>query len=134
MNLLKDFDGVSQWILACNYIQKDHIEILAKHEVLRMCEGVGKILLRKPDEVISMMSEIKLTKSSNGRAGRCVFSFFKTFFFRFSFQTDEEDDRAPLPPEMFVPNQQRWLELRARNTKSSYCLCLCNDTKVIVEG
>lgn len=66
MNLLKDFDGVSQWILSCNDIQKEHIEILARHEVLRMCEGVGKILLRKPDEVISMMSEIKLTKAFNG--------------------------------------------------------------------
>lgn len=27
---------------------------LSKHEVLKMCEGVGKILLREPDEVISM--------------------------------------------------------------------------------
>ncbi len=68
MNLLKDFDGVSQWILSCNDVQKDHVEILSKHEVLRMCEGVGKILLRKPDEVISMMSEIKLTKAMNGEA------------------------------------------------------------------
>lgn len=68
MNLLKDFDGVSQWILSCHDIQKEHVEILARHEVLRMCEGVGKILLRKPDEVISMMSEIKLTKAMNGTA------------------------------------------------------------------
>lgn len=66
MNLLKDFDGVSQWILSCHDIHKEHIEILARHEVLRMCEGVGKILLRKPDEVISMISEIKLAKAVNG--------------------------------------------------------------------
>ncbi|KAG4065521.1 hypothetical protein HA402_013291 [Bradysia odoriphaga] len=46
---------------------------------------------------------------------------------------EDEEERAPLPPEMFVPNQQRWLELRARNTKSAYCLCLCNDTKTIIE-
>lgn len=71
MNLLKDFDAVSQWILSCNDIQKEHIEILAKHEVLRMCEGVGKILLRKPDEVISMISEIKFTKTMNGRKNFC---------------------------------------------------------------
>lgn len=66
INLLKDFDGVSQWILSCIDVQKEHVEILARHEVLRMCEGVGKILLRKPDEVISMTSEIKLAKATNG--------------------------------------------------------------------
>ena len=33
---------------------EQHSEKLAKHEVLKMCEGVGKILLREPDEVISM--------------------------------------------------------------------------------
>lgn len=56
MNLLKDFDDVSQWISSFHVIQKEHVEILARHEVLRMCEWVGKTLLRKPDEVISMMS------------------------------------------------------------------------------
>lgn len=71
MNLLKDFDGVSKYILSCKDVQKDHVEILARHEVLRMCEGVGKILLRKPDEVISMMSEIKLTKAMNGTERLC---------------------------------------------------------------
>lgn len=76
MNLLKDFDGVSHWILSCKDIDKEHVEILARHEVLRMCEGVGKILLRKPDEVISMMSEIKLTKATNGMNEPIFRSFY----------------------------------------------------------
>lgn len=54
MNLLKDFDGVSEWISACEMLQPADVETLTQHEVLKMCEGVAKILLRKPDEVISM--------------------------------------------------------------------------------
>lgn len=54
MNLLKDFDGVADWINDCDAVQDEHRDALSKHEVLRMCEGVGKLLLRKPDEIISM--------------------------------------------------------------------------------
>lgn len=54
MNLLKDFDGVADWLNDCDAVQDEHRDLLSKHEVLRMCEGVGKLLLRKPDEVISM--------------------------------------------------------------------------------
>jgi Coiled-coil protein 142 len=60
LNLLKDFDGVAEWINQCPAITEDqHRAQLAKHEVLRMCEGVGRILLRKPDEVISMLPSPK---------------------------------------------------------------------------
>lgn len=61
LNLLRDFDGVSEWIRACKYVRPEHVEILAKHEVLRTCEGVGKILLRKPFEVISMTEQTPFT-------------------------------------------------------------------------
>lgn len=57
LNLLRDFDGVSEWIRTCKYVRPEHVEILAKHEVLRTCEGVGKILLRKPFEVILMTEQ-----------------------------------------------------------------------------
>ncbi|XP_055644954.1 uncharacterized protein LOC129780574 isoform X2 [Toxorhynchites rutilus septentrionalis] len=81
-------------------------EVLSTHEVLRMCEGVGKLLLRKPDETISILPTPK-----SGRKG----------------EETNGDDKAPLPPEMFVPNQKRWLELRARDKKamSLNCACLC---------
>lgn len=61
LNLLRDFEGVSEWIIACKFVQPEHVEILAKHEVLRTCEGVGKILLRKPFEIISMVEPIQFT-------------------------------------------------------------------------
>lgn len=49
--------------------------------------------------------------------------FFKIIFFIFVGLTEEPEEKL-LPPEMFVPNQKRWLELRARNRKM--CLCFCN--------
>lgn len=58
LNLLRDFEGVSEWIIACKDVQPEHVDILAKHEVLRTCEGVGKILLRKPFEIIPMTEQI----------------------------------------------------------------------------
>lgn len=105
INLLKDFDGVSDWILACSYVLPEHMEILAKHEVLRTCEGVGKILLRKPYDVISMTAPPSRKYSKD--------------------MGDDCEENAPLPPEMFVPNQQRWLELRARNRGYLCALPIC---------
>lgn len=111
VNLLKDFDGVAAWIRESTALQEEeHREILAKHEVLRMCEGVGRILLRKPDEVISMLPSPKYLKRSSEEEG--------------------DEEKAPLPPEMFVPNQQRWLELRARNRRGLNMLCLCSGIEV----
>lgn len=61
LNLLRDFEGVSEWIIGCKDFQPEHVDILAKHEVLRTCEGVGKILLRKPFEIIPMTEQIAFT-------------------------------------------------------------------------
>lgn len=54
MNLIKDFNGVWEWITACTEVPKEHMDRLSNHEALRMCEGVGKILLRRPEEIIPM--------------------------------------------------------------------------------
>lgn len=63
INLLKDFEGVAEWIQNCKDLPEFYQDKLSKHEVLRMCEGVGKILLREPDEVISMFpSPNKMSK------------------------------------------------------------------------
>lgn len=75
MNLLKDFDGIAEWIMDCSDVLPEHIEILGRHEVLRMCEGVAKILLRKPDEVISMVSNPRLIKVNNGNLFIWYYSF-----------------------------------------------------------
>jgi Coiled-coil protein 142 len=54
LNLLKDFEGIAEWIENNKEVPEAYREKLMKHEVLKYCEGVGKILLREPDEVISM--------------------------------------------------------------------------------
>lgn len=74
MNLLRDFEGVSEWIRACKDVQPEHVEILAKHEVLRTCEGVGKILLRKPFEIIPMTEQINYSPGVQPQksSGNCL--------------------------------------------------------------
>lgn len=111
VNLLKDFDGVAEWIENCASVPSEHCEKLAKHEVLRMCEGVGRILLRKPNDIIEMMPSPRILRNSDD-------------------DTVGTDEKPPLPPEMFVRNQQQWLELRARNRKPLACLCFCAGEEV----
>lgn len=46
--------------------------------------------------------------------------------FRMYFDECADQDGEMLPPEMYVPNQQRWLELRARNRKGLNAItCIC---------
>ncbi|XP_055382407.1 uncharacterized protein LOC129612681 [Condylostylus longicornis] len=108
VNLLKDFDGVSEWIITCPSILNEHVDRLSRHEVLKMCEGVGKILLRKPEEIMSILPSPKFRKQDD----------------------DNADENTQLPPEMFVPNQKRWLELRVRNNRKFKCFCLCSGISV----
>lgn len=88
-----------------------------------MCEGVGRILLRKPEDLIQMAPDnpkkpIPGTKSVAGD--------------KFG-DADLMDERPPLPPEMFVPNQKRWLELRAKDRSAfTNLLCLCGSNSSVV--
>lgn len=124
LNLLKDFDGVSLYISACPAVPPQHVEKLAKHEVLRMCEGVGRILLRKPEELIKMAPE-----NASGTAQKKKTS---TTMISEKFGNQSMDEQAPLPPEMFVPNQKKWLELRAKDHRAfGNFLCLCGSNGVV---
>lgn len=67
VNLLRDFDGVHDWIISCTLICEDHMEKLSKHEVLRMCKGVGKILLRKPEDVVPITRSPKHHRQEAGK-------------------------------------------------------------------
>lgn len=40
-----------------------------------------------------------------------------------------DDERAPLPPEMYI-NQQKWLELRAKR-RSALISCICNNINIV---
>lgn len=67
VNLLRDFDGVHDWIISCTLICEDHMDKLSKHEVLRMCKGVGKILLRKPEDVVPITRSPKHYRPETGK-------------------------------------------------------------------
>lgn len=49
INLMKDFDGIAEWILnkTCNELPDTYRDKLSKHEVLKVCEGVGKVRQKK---------------------------------------------------------------------------------------
>lgn len=40
---MKDFEGIAAWIESCKELPTDYRMKLAKHEVLKVCEGVGKV-------------------------------------------------------------------------------------------
>lgn len=54
LQLLTDFAYVSKWVTDCPIISQTVRNQLLKNEVLRRCEGVGRLLLRHPGEAISM--------------------------------------------------------------------------------
>lgn len=68
-------------------------------KVLKRCEGVGRLLLRRPGESIAM-SAPPGHRTSGG-----------------------EDTSADnnMPAEMYVPNQEQWLELRAPMRANMCC-------------
>lgn len=47
INLMKDFDGIAAWIETCQELPANYRDKLAKHEVLKVCEGVGKVRIIK---------------------------------------------------------------------------------------
>ncbi|KAL0279778.1 UNVERIFIED_CONTAM: hypothetical protein PYX00_001263 [Menopon gallinae] len=76
------------WLMERVQLQKELLHPLVTHEVLRRCEGVGRLLLRRRGESIAM-STPGTSKSS------------------------DESSADNMPAEMYVPNQEQWLELRA---------------------
>lgn len=91
-----------------------------------MCEGVGKILLREPDEVISMFpspTEAKKLTSSTEEGKNNLFTISPNVAINLFLFVHSDVDSAPLPPEMFVPNQTRWLKLRVRKPKGPFGIC-----------
>ncbi|KAH8312619.1 hypothetical protein KR044_011687 [Drosophila immigrans] len=103
LRLLNDFDDVREWILSCTLLDDQQLEKLSNHEVLRMCKGVGKILLRKPEDIISITQSPKFDKKSQ----------------------DANAQDTQLPSEMFVSNQKHWLQLRANGGNGFPLLKLC---------
>ncbi|XP_076651754.1 coiled-coil domain-containing protein 142 [Halictus rubicundus] len=101
--LLTDFAYVSKWVTSCSIISQEVRNHLLKNEVLRRCEGVGRLLLRHPGETISMKKRLVTRTNERG--------------------SPESPGLERMPAEMYVPNQEQWLELRA---PKRYTFC-CTD-------
>ncbi|KNC30174.1 hypothetical protein FF38_07661 [Lucilia cuprina] len=108
VRLLNDFDDVREWILSCPLLEQHHLDKLSNHEVLRMCKGVGKILLRKPEDVISITQTPKYDKKTA--------------------DSEAAPQETQLPSEMFVSNQKHWLQLRANKSTFFFFPLCCGDT------
>lgn len=52
--LLRDFASVGDWLVQCPIVKPHTRKKMLKNEVLRRCEGVGRLLLRSPGEQIKM--------------------------------------------------------------------------------
>jgi hypothetical protein len=67
LQLLVDFGSVPDWLEGCPWLQTEVRNHLAHSEVLRRCEGVGRLLLRHPGEPIAMVSPISTSKGKTGK-------------------------------------------------------------------
>ncbi|CAG2063782.1 unnamed protein product, partial [Timema podura] len=95
VQLLNDFGTVPAWLSERVTLSPEVLNSLLRHEVLRRCEGVGRLLLRRPGEHITMVTAPTRTRdTSDSRAG-----------------SPQSAGLDTMPAEMFVPNQEQWLEL-----------------------
>ncbi|XP_012267133.2 coiled-coil domain-containing protein 142 [Athalia rosae] len=102
LQLLTDFAFVKTWLMECSIISQTVKGHLLKNEVLRRCEGVGRLLLRHPGEAITMRKKPVRSNSASG--------------------SPESLGLERMPAEMYVPNQEQWLELRASKRCSFFCI------------
>ncbi|XP_044726874.1 coiled-coil domain-containing protein 142 [Chrysoperla carnea] len=120
LQLLTDFASVNDWLINCAIITQDVRKHMLRNEVLRRCEGVGRILLRSPGEHIDMDEKVK--KSETNEQGQQ-----KANGNNEGNQSESEGEgHERMPAEMYVPNQEQWLELRAiKKKKTLFLPTLC---------
>jgi hypothetical protein len=72
LQLLVDFGSVPDWLEGCTWLESVVRNHLVRSEVLRRCEGVGRLLLRCPGEPVAMISSVSANKGSAGNFICCV--------------------------------------------------------------
>uniref|UniRef100_A0A2H1VJ63 SFRICE_001171 n=1 Tax=Spodoptera frugiperda TaxID=7108 RepID=A0A2H1VJ63_SPOFR len=108
MQLLHDFNEVRNWLSDCKQLATASKKQMLQNEVLRRCEGVGRLLLHAPGDLISMQDS---TMQSAQQVRK---------------EASENDTPEQLmPAEMYVPNQKQWLTLRAKKMKGPIAFTLC---------
>ncbi|XP_013196634.1 uncharacterized protein LOC106139692 [Amyelois transitella] len=105
LQLLADFNEVRIWLNDCKQLTAAARKQMLQNEVLRRCEGVGRLLLHAPGDLLAM-------QDSTMQA---------------SLHVRKEEDESPeqlMPAEMYVPNQKQWLSLRA-NLRGPLVFTMC---------
>ncbi|CAL8071365.1 unnamed protein product [Orchesella dallaii] len=115
VQLLRDFVSLREWIRNETQLDKEARKAILQLEVLKSCEGVAYLLLRNPGDVLGVGKKSRKSRRVAPAAGDSVDSSPAA-----SEASTAEDD---IPPEMYVPNQQMWLQLRLKKTGFSSC---CN--------
>ncbi|XP_027218377.1 uncharacterized protein [Penaeus vannamei] len=108
--LLKDFHALAEWLQKYPGLAPEARTQVLAVDVLRECEGVARLLMRQPPLVVGYTSQNQVVPMGPITAGRKHDKEVKL-------STDNDD----IPAEMYVPNQQLWLSLRARPA-SSVCV------------
>ncbi|XP_013172993.1 PREDICTED: uncharacterized protein LOC106121740 [Papilio xuthus] len=106
LQLLSDFDEVRVWLNDCIQLSAICRKQMLQNEVLRRCEGVGRLLLHAPGDLISMQDST-MQSAKNIR------------------KHESDTPEQLMPAEMYVPNQKQWLTLRAKNFKGPIAFTLC---------
>ncbi|XP_072153079.1 uncharacterized protein [Bemisia tabaci] len=112
LQLLTDFGAVPTWFSERITLSKEVRKHLLANEVLRRCEGVGRLLLRRRGEHIAMSKPPTRRRKTQEEE-----------------EEDDEDTKAVqspsdmMPAEMYVPNQEQWLELRAPRPFNPLTFC-----------
>ncbi|KAJ8719611.1 hypothetical protein PYW08_011786 [Mythimna loreyi] len=108
MQLLHDFNEVRNWLSDCKHLATASRKQMLQNEVLRRCEGVGRLLLHAPGDLISMQDS---TMQSAQQVRKEV--------------SENDTPEQLMPAEMYVPNQKQWLTLRAKKMKGPIAFTLC---------
>ncbi|XP_047028033.1 uncharacterized protein LOC124636143 [Helicoverpa zea] len=108
MQLLHDFNEVRNWLSECKPLATASRKQMLQNEVLRRCEGVGRLLLHAPGDLISMQDS---TLQSAQQVRKEV--------------SENDTPEQLMPAEMYVPNQKQWLTLRAKKMKGPIAFTLC---------
>ncbi|XP_050687974.1 uncharacterized protein LOC126981210 isoform X1 [Eriocheir sinensis] len=108
--LLKDFHALAEWLQKYPGLAPEARTQVLAVDVLRECEGVARLLMRQPPLVVGYTSQNQVAPMGPISAGR-----------KHDKEVKLSQDNDDIPAEMYVPNQQLWLSLRARPA-SSVCV------------
>lgn len=113
LQLLTDFGAVPTWLCERVSLPAELRAALLRHEVLRRCEGVGRLLLRRPGERVAMTATGQPSGQPQAATRFGVGPGPGQTQGQHGQPSDQEGAPDTMPAEMYVPNQEQWLELRA---------------------